>query len=118
MKKQQKKSKHIYIIYKWTSYIRSGKTDQITNKGATDIPPKIFILFLVTSFRKGFTKEYAMGNSLGAVKKKIKVKTKNKVGTTSRRNILYEKVSGAKGTGFFCGTRLMVSVSLLHFIYC
>ena len=51
-----------------------------------------------------------MGNSFGAVKKKSKVKTKNKVGTTSRRNILYEKVSGAKETGFFCGTRLMVSV--------
>ena len=56
-----------------------------------------------------------MGNSLGAVKKKIKVKTKNKVGTTSRRNILYEKVSGAKGTGFFCGTRLMVSVFSITF---
>ena len=41
-----------------------------------------------------------MGNSFGAVKKKSKVKTKNKVGTTSRRNILYEKVSGAKEMAF------------------
>ena len=31
-----------------------------------------------------------MGNSFGAVKKKSKVKTKNKVETTSRRNILCE----------------------------
>ena len=46
MKKQQKRANtHIYNI-EWTSYIRSGKTDQITKKEQQTYLQKFLFCFL------------------------------------------------------------------------
>ena len=90
-KNNNNKSKHISIIYKSPSIFavlkltKSHEKSTENEQGAIDIPPKIFTLFLVTSFRKGFTKEYAMGNSFGAVKEKSKA--------THQRNIVFIRES-------------------------
>lgn len=42
------------------------QTKRQTDRQSKVIPPSIFTLFLVTSFRNGLTKAYAIGNILGA----------------------------------------------------